>query len=84
MDYTNKSSIEVLIRKSFLLIALICWSHLLNGVDDNISGGAVPYTFLGTANYLGHEGSRPMNITWQLDKPIPAKFLKKTSKLVVG
>ena len=29
-------------------------------------------------------GSRPMNITWRLDRPIPAKFLKKTNKLVVG
>jgi len=25
-----------------------------------------------------------MNITWKLDRPIPAKFLKKTNKLVVG
>ena len=51
---------------------------------DNLSGGAAAYTFLGTANYLRHEGSRPMNITWRLDRPIPAKFLKKTNKLVVG
>ena len=46
--------------------------------------GAAPYTFLGTANYIKHNGSRPMNITWKLDKPIPAKYLKKTNKLVVG
>lgn len=51
---------------------------------DRISGGAEAYTFLGTANYMKHEGSRPMNITWKLDLPIPAKFLKKTNKLVVG
>ena len=51
---------------------------------DRISGGAEAYTFLGTANYIKHEGSRPMNITWKLDRPIPAKFLKKTNKLVVG
>lgn len=51
---------------------------------DRISGGAEAYTFLGTANYMKHEGSRPMNITWKLDRPIPAKFLKKTNKLVVG
>ena len=51
---------------------------------DRISGGAEAYTFLGTANYVKHEGSRPMNITWKLDRPIPAKFLKKTNKLVVG
>ena len=51
---------------------------------DRITGGAEAYTFLGTANYVKHDGSRPMNITWQLDRPIPAKFLKKTNKLVVG
>ena len=51
---------------------------------DRITGGAAAYTFLGTANYVKHDGSRPMNITWRLDRPIPAKFLKKTNKLVVG
>ena len=51
---------------------------------DRITGGAEAYTFLGTANYVKHNGSRPMNITWELDRPIPAKFLKKTNKLVVG
>ncbi len=51
---------------------------------DRITSGAGAYTFLGTANYVKHEGSRPMNITWRLDRPIPAKFLKKTNKLVVG
>ena len=51
---------------------------------DRITGGAEAYTYLGTANYVKHDGSRPMNITWRLDYPIPAKFLKKTNKLVVG
>lgn len=52
--------------------------------SDRITGGAAAYTFLGTATYVKHDGSRPMNITWKLDRPIPAKFLKKTNKLVVG
>ena len=52
--------------------------------SDRMTGGAEAYTYLGTANYVKHTGSRPMNITWQLDRPIPAKFLKKTNKLVVG
>ena len=52
--------------------------------SDKITGGAAAYTYLGTANYVKHEGSRPMNITWKLDYPIPAKYLKKTNKLVVG
>ena len=46
--------------------------------------GAAPYTCLGTAAYVRHIGSRPMNITWHLDQPIPAKYLRKTNKLVVG
>ena len=51
---------------------------------DRMTGGTEAYTFLGTANYVKHEGSKPMNITWKLDRPIPAKFLKKTNKLVIG
>ena len=52
--------------------------------SDRVTGGAEAYTYLGTASYVKHEGSRPMNMTWRLDRPIPAKFLKKTNKLVVG
>ena len=51
---------------------------------DRITNGAEAYTYLGTANYVKHEGEKPMNITWRLDHPIPAKYLKKTNKLVVG
>lgn len=46
--------------------------------------GAAPYTYLGAAKYVSHYGSRPMSITWRLDNPIPAKYIKKTSKLEVG
>lgn len=52
--------------------------------NDDVLNSAAAYTYLGTANYVKHEGSKPMNITWRLDRPIPAKFLKKTNKLVVG
>jgi hypothetical protein len=52
--------------------------------SDRITNGAEAYTYLGTASYVTHTGSKPMNITWHLDRPIPAKFLKKTNKLVVG
>lgn len=43
--------------------------------------GTAPYTYLGPVEYLKHEGSKPMSITWKLDYPIPAKYLKKTNKL---
>lgn len=42
------------------------------------------YTFLGLCDYVKHEGGKPMNITWRLHKPIPAKYLRKTNKLAVG
>lgn len=51
---------------------------------DRLSGGAEAYTFLGTADYVEHEGEKPMNITWRLNAPIPAKYIKKTGKLLVG
>ncbi len=64
------------------------WSRVLLFVrefkSDRITNGAGAYTYLGTASYVKHDGSRPMNITWKLDAPIPAKYLKKTNKLVVG
>jgi len=47
-------------------------------------GNAAAYTFLGLADYLSHQGSRPMSIIWQLKRPIPTKYLKKTNQLVVG
>nr|WP_239529785.1 DEAD/DEAH box helicase [Sporolactobacillus spathodeae] len=61
-------------------------SNILLFVRDYRSdlGGTAPYTFLGLADYVKHEGSRPMNIVWRLRKSIPAKFLKKTNKLIVG
>ena len=52
--------------------------------SDRITGGAGIYTFLGKADYVRHTGDRPMSITWKLEKPIPAKFLKKTNKLMIG
>ncbi|WP_409966900.1 DUF3427 domain-containing protein [Bengtsoniella intestinalis] len=52
--------------------------------SDAVTNSASPYTFLGTAQYGGHKGERPMNITWRLEAPIPAKYQKKTSQLDAG
>lgn len=41
--------------------------------------GAMPYTFLGKADYVSHKDSKPMSIIWKLEKPTPAKYLMKTS-----
>lgn len=34
--------------------------------DPNDSGRTLPYTFLGLADYVQHEGNRPMSIIWRL------------------
>ena len=47
-------------------------------------GNTVGYVFLGEANYVTHEGARPMNITWKLEEPMPAYMLEKGRKMVVG
>ncbi|MCD8026716.1 MAG: DUF3427 domain-containing protein [Clostridiales bacterium] len=46
--------------------------------------GAAPYTFLGLADYVSHQGSYPMNIIFKLYEPIPAKYVKITNKLILG
>lgn len=51
---------------------------------DKVSGATEAYKFLGTAEYVSHEGSRPMNIVWKLDYAIPAKYITKTNKLLAG
>ncbi|MGN0076899.1 MAG: DUF3427 domain-containing protein [Parafannyhessea sp.] len=43
--------------------------------------GTAPFTFLGLVDYVSHEGSRPMNIIWHLERPMPAKFLRKSNRL---
>ena len=44
--------------------------------------GTSPYTFLGQATYVSHTGSKPMSIVWQLEKPIPAKYLRKVQQVM--
>ena len=50
---------------------------------DRILATTESYTFLGTVEYVEHSGSKPINITWRLSRPIPAKFYKKSNKLMV-
>jgi hypothetical protein len=61
-------------------------NHIMLFVREfkNDLAGTAPYTFLGTADFVKSEGRKPMNITWKLHNSIPAKYLKKTNKLVVG
>lgn len=52
--------------------------------NDNITGKAAPYSFIGLADYVSHTDSKPMNIIWKMKEPIPAKYLRKTNKMIVG
>lgn len=47
-------------------------------------GVTSPYYFLGNANFVSYTGSKPMNIVWRLDNPMPAFLVKKAGKMIVG
>jgi len=42
------------------------------------------YVYLGPAHLSNHQGTKPMNITWKLQEPIPWYLLKESRKLAVG
>lgn len=46
--------------------------------------GTVAYTYLGVADFVSTNGSKPMNIVWKLRNRIPAKYLKITDKLGIN
>lgn len=45
------------------------------------AAGTAPFTFLGLVDYVSHEGSRPMSVVWRLERPMPAKFLRRSNRL---
>jgi superfamily II DNA or RNA helicase len=46
-------------------------------------GRTAPYTFLGAADYVSHQGSRPIAITWRLRKPMPDDLFR-VAKVAAG
>jgi superfamily II DNA or RNA helicase/HKD family nuclease len=44
--------------------------------------GTSPYVFLGPADYVSHEGDRPMAITWRLRQPMPTEVYQASSVAV--
>jgi superfamily II DNA or RNA helicase len=42
-----------------------------------------PYRFLGPVRYVEHEGEKPMQIIWELERPMPADFFREV-KLAAG
>ena len=57
-------------------------SHIFLFVREQKSNryGSCPYTFLGPAEFVSYEGSKPMSIIWKLKNPIPARFIKDMSR----
>jgi hypothetical protein len=47
------------------------------------AGRTAAYTCLGAADYMSHERSRPIAITWRLRKPMPDDFFRE-AKVAVG
>ena len=46
-------------------------------------GRAVPYTFLGPADYVSHKGERPISFVWKLRRPMPAEMFRE-AKVAAG
>ena len=47
------------------------------------AGRTAPYMCLGAADYVAHQGSRPIAITWRLRRPMPEDFYRE-AKLAAG
>ena len=51
--------------------------------EENKRGGVtLPFLCLGFADYVSHEGERPMAIRWRLQRPIPAAFVPELALAV--
>jgi len=48
------------------------------------TGLASPYHLLGPADYVSHQGSRPISIVWRLRHPMPARLVRATARQAVG
>lgn len=59
-------------------------SHILLFVREAKENalGAAPYVFLGPADYVSHEGDKPMAITWRLHKPMPTEVYQASTVAV--
>lgn len=52
--------------------------------NEDEYGNTMSYVFLGDANFRQSSGSKPMNIEWKLNEPMPAYLWKESRKLAVG
>jgi hypothetical protein len=42
------------------------------------------YVFIGEANFIENEGSKPMSIKWELNEPMPMYLWKDSAKMSAG
>jgi len=47
-------------------------------------GLTCPYDFLGPVDYVSHQGTQPITITWRLRTPIPARLLRESVRIATG
>jgi hypothetical protein len=50
--------------------------------DEN--GNTIGYVFIGEGIFMETEGSKPMNVTWELKEPMPEYLWKASAKMSVG
>lgn len=50
--------------------------------DEN--GRTLGFVNFGPVNYVSHQGSQPMNITWRMQYPMPPNMWHEAAKLAVG
>ncbi|AXF58018.1 DUF3427 domain-containing protein [Salicibibacter kimchii] len=48
-----------------------------------LNGYTSPYIFLGTADYVQHSGSKPIDFVWRLRREMPPMFVSKANKNVL-
>jgi hypothetical protein len=48
------------------------------------AGKTIGFINLGLVKLLSHNGSQPMNITWELETPLPPFLWREAAKLAVG
>jgi superfamily II DNA or RNA helicase len=52
--------------------------------NDDEYGFTMSYVFLGEAKFMQASGSKPMNIEWRLNEPMPSYIWKESGKLAIG
>jgi superfamily II DNA or RNA helicase len=72
LTYKNHSANEKII--------LLFIRETANDEFNNTNG----YVFAGQANFVNSNGSKPMNITWELNEPLPPYLMKASAKMLVG